>query len=65
MWFGFRNTVKVVYGRLRKGLGTISRELPGQRECVIEEGLFMSDHVHMLISIPPKYAVAQVIGLFD
>ena len=53
---------KVIYGQLRKELGSILHELARQRECVIEEGHLMPDHVHMLISIPPKYAVSQVIG---
>jgi putative transposase len=53
---------KVIYGQLRKELGPILHELARQKECVIEEGHMMTDHVHMLISIPPKYAVAQVIG---
>ena len=38
------------------------RELAGQKECQIEEGHLMADHVHMMISIPPKYSVAQVMG---
>ena len=38
------------------------RELARQRECTVEEGHLQLDHVHMLLSIPPKYAVAQVIG---
>ena len=38
------------------------RELARQRECVVEEGHLNLDHVHMLLSIPPKYAVAQVLG---
>jgi putative transposase len=38
------------------------RELATQRECKIEEGHLQIDHVHMLISIPPKYSVAQVVG---
>jgi putative transposase len=38
------------------------RELARQRESEIEEGQMMSDHVHILISIPPKYAVSQVVG---
>ncbi|WP_092213607.1 IS200/IS605 family transposase [Desulfoluna spongiiphila] len=53
---------KVIYGQLRKELGSILHELARQRECVIEEGHLMPDHVHMLISIPPKYSVSQVIG---
>ena len=53
---------KKIYGKLRKFLGETLKELAKQKECEILEGHLMSDHVHMLISIPPKYAVAQVIG---
>ena len=53
---------KAIYGGIRKFLGEILRRLAGQRESRIEEGHLMPDHVHMMISIPPKYAVAQVIG---
>jgi putative transposase len=53
---------KTLYGELRKHLGSVFQDLAKQKECRIEEGHLMNDHVHMLISIPPKYAVAQVIG---
>jgi len=53
---------KALYGGIRPYLGEIFRKLAGQKECRIEEGHVMGDHVHMLISIPPKYSVAQVIG---
>jgi len=53
---------KVLYGELRKHLGGIFRDLAKRKECEIEEGHLMPDHVHMMISIPPKYAVSQVIG---
>lgn len=53
---------KALYGELRKHLGPVLRELARQRECVVEEGHLSLDHVHMLVSIPPKYAVAQVLG---
>ena len=53
---------KVLYGQLRSHLGEVFRRLAVQRESRIEEGHLMSDHVHMMISIPPKYAVSQVIG---
>ena len=53
---------KVLYGQLRTYLGEVFRRLAVQRESRIEEGHLMSDHVHMMISIPPKYAVSQVIG---
>ena len=53
---------KTLYGELRRHLGEVFRKLAAQKECRIEEGHLMSDHVHMMISIPPKYAVSQVVG---
>ena len=53
---------KTLYGELRKYLGEVFRKLAQQKESRIEEGHLLSDHVHMLIAIPPKYAVAQVVG---
>ena len=53
---------KVLYGELRKYLGEALRELAQQKESKVWEGHLMADHVHMLVSIPPKYAVAQVVG---
>ena len=53
---------RVLYGQLRKHLGEVFRGLAQHKESRIEEGHLMADHVHMLISIPPKYAVAQVVG---
>ena len=53
---------KVLYGHLRRHLGSALRELAHQRECAVEEGHLLADHVHMLLSVPPKYAVAQVVG---
>jgi putative transposase len=53
---------KALYDRLRAALGEVFRELARQKESRIEEGHLRADHVHMLISIPPKYAVAQVVG---
>ena len=53
---------KVLYGNLRKHLGAVFRKLAEQKECRIEEGHLLADHVHMMISIPPKYAVSQVVG---
>ena len=38
------------------------RDLARRRECEILEGRLLPDHAHMLISIPPKYAVSQVVG---
>jgi putative transposase len=51
---------KVIYGNLRKYLGEIIRELTIQKECKVHEGHLMGDHIHILVSIPPKYAVSQV-----
>ena len=53
---------QALYAELRKYLGPVLRELARQREAVVEEGHLQPDHVHMLLSIPPKYAVAQVLG---
>jgi putative transposase len=53
---------KTLYGQLRKYLGEVMRKLAIQRESMIIEGHLMTDHIHMLISIPPKYSVSQVIG---
>ena len=53
---------KAAFGRIRKELGDVFRRLARQKESVIEEWHMISDHVHMMISIPPKYAVSQVIG---
>ena len=53
---------KVLYKQLRRDLGAVFRALTEQKESRIEEGHLMVDHVHMLLSIPPKYSVAQVVG---
>jgi putative transposase len=53
---------KTLYGGLRRYLGQVFKELVRNRESEILEGHMMPDHVHMLIAIPPKYSVAQVIG---
>ena len=53
---------KALYHELRRHLGEVFRALAEQKECRIEEGHLMGDHVHMLLSIPPKYSVAQVVG---
>jgi REP-associated tyrosine transposase len=50
------------YGKLRRHLGEVFRKLAQQTENRIEEGHLMPDHVNMMISIPPKYAVSQVVG---
>jgi putative transposase len=53
---------KTLFGQLRKYLGQVFKELARSRESEVIEGHLSSDHVHMLISIPPKYSVAQVVG---
>ena len=53
---------KALFGHIRQDLGEIFHALARQRESLIEEGHVMPDHVHMMISMPPKYAVSQVIG---
>ncbi len=53
---------KALYGHLRRELGEVFHRLARQKESEIEEGYVMPDHVHMLLSIPPKYAVSQVVG---
>ena len=53
---------KALFGQIRKELGEVFHRLARQRESLIEEGHVMADHVHMMISIPLKYAVSQVVG---
>ena len=55
---------KALYGKVRKYLGTVFHELASQRGSKILEGHMVQDHVHMLIKIPPKYAVSEVIWLY-
>ena len=53
---------KALFGQARRHLGEIFHALARQKECQILEGHLMPDHVHVCIAIPPKYAVASVIG---
>jgi putative transposase len=53
---------KTLYSELRRHLGEVFRRLAEQKESRIEEGHLMPDHVHMMIAIPPKFAVSQVVG---
>jgi len=53
---------KSLYGKIREYLKGVLHELARQRGCQIVEGYISSDHVHMCLSIPPKHAVAEVIG---
>ncbi len=52
----------MIFSQLRRDLGPVFRELARHQESIVEEGPLMGDHVHRLISIPPKYSVAQVVG---
>ena len=53
---------RTLYTEARHHLGEVFRRLAEQKQCRIEEGHLMPDHVHMLLKIPPKYSVAQVVG---
>src|SRR5688500_6355710 len=53
---------KLLYGNLRRQIGPILKELCRQKGVEVIEGHVMPDHVHMCLSIPPKYSVAFVIG---
>jgi len=53
---------KVLYGKIRKQVGVILRELCRQRGIELLEGHLMPDHVHMCVSIAPKYSVAHTVG---
>ncbi len=53
---------RVLYEAIREHLGEVFRRLAEQKESRVLEGHLMSDHVHMLLSIPPKYAVSEVVG---
>jgi putative transposase len=53
---------KVLYQQLRRELGAVFRELAQRQESEILEGHLMADHVHMLLSIPPKHSVSNVMG---
>jgi putative transposase len=53
---------RVLYGQLRQHLGEVFRRLAEQKESRVEEGHLLVDHVHMMLSVPPKYAVSHVVG---
>ena len=53
---------KVLYGRTRRQVGEILRKLCRQRGVVLLEGHAMPDHIHMCLSIPPKFSVSMVVG---
>ena len=50
------------YGRLRSEIGQILRELCRQKDIELLEGMAMPDHVHLLLSVPPKYSIANTVG---
>ena len=51
-----------LYGALRREIGPVIRNLARQYGCDILEGYVMKDHIHMLISIPPKFKVCNAVG---
>ena len=53
---------KVLYGVIRRDLREVFHRLAKQKECAIESGHLMPDHVHMLIAIPPKHSVSTIVG---
>ncbi len=53
---------KELYGKIRRYLKEVFHELARQKSCEIVSGNIVKDHVHMCISIPPKYAVSEIIG---
>ncbi len=53
---------KVMYGDLRQELRKVFHDLARQKDCKILEGHLCEDHVHMLLAIPPKYAVSDIVG---
>jgi len=53
---------KGIYGKIRHRVGEILRQLCRQKEIALEEGNAMPDHIHMVLSVPPKYSVAMAIG---
>jgi putative transposase len=53
---------RTLYEQLRRHLGQVFHELAKQQESRVEAGNLMPDHVHMLLAIPPKYAVPQMVG---
>ena len=53
---------KVIYGKLKDRIGPILRQLCQQRGVDLLEGHAMPDHIHMCLSVPPKYSIARMIG---
>mgnify|MGYP006326686877 FL=1 len=53
---------KTIYGQYRESIGQIIRQLCNYKGVEIIEGHLMPDHIHLLVSIPPKYSVSQFMG---
>ena len=53
---------QVLYGRMRRGIGQILGDLCRQKDIALGEGKAMPDHIHMLLSVPPRYSIAMAIG---
>ena len=53
---------KVLYSRVRRKIGRILRQLCRQKEIELVEGKAMPDHIHMLLSVPPRYSIAMTVG---
>jgi putative transposase len=53
---------KMLYGKLRAKIGSILRDLCKQKGVELLEGHAMPDHIHMCLSVPPRYSIAYVIG---
>jgi putative transposase len=53
---------KVIYGQWKKAIGAILRELCRQKGLELLEGYLRPDHIHMCLSVPPKYSIAHTIG---
>ena len=57
-----KDRMKVIFGRARRSIGKILRELCRQKGVGLVEGKAMPDHIHMLLSVPPKYSIAMTMG---
>jgi len=57
-----KNRRKIIYGKLRKELGGILRRLCEYKGIEVIEGTLCSDHIHLCVSIPPKYSVSTIVG---
>ena len=57
-----KNRRKVIYGKLRRDIGNILRKLCEYKQVEVIEGTACADHIHVCLSIPPKYSVATIVG---